>query len=108
MPNECKAAPDLLVKVEAAEVVIADRGYDSAKIRELIHLQKSKLIISRKCNSTIGNEDIDWCLYKYRHLVENAFAKLKHFRGVATRFDKLKQNFISVIALACSYIWLPM
>ncbi len=36
---------------------------------------------------------VDWCLYKYRHLVENAFARLKHFRAIATRYDKLKLQF---------------
>ncbi len=34
---------------------------------------------------------MDWCLYKYRHLVENVFARLKHFRAIATRYDKLQQ-----------------
>ncbi|MDD2759230.1 MAG: transposase, partial [Methylomonas sp.] len=58
--------------------------------------------------STIGNDDMDWWLYKYRHLVENVFARLKHFRAVATRYDKLKRNIESVIALACAFIWLPM
>ncbi|MCB1658003.1 MAG: IS5/IS1182 family transposase, partial [Pseudomonadales bacterium] len=32
----------------------------------------------------------------------------KHFRAVATRFDKLKRNFVSTVALACLYLWLPM
>ena len=41
-----------------------------------------------------GHPGMDWGLYKYRHLVENIFARLKHFRGVATRYDKLKQNYV--------------
>ncbi len=44
---------------------------------------------------------MDWCLYKYRHLVENAFARLKHFRAIATRYDKLKGNCVSMVAMAC-------
>lgn len=48
------------------------------------------------------------CLYKYRHLVENVFARLKHFRAIATRYDKLKRNFEGTIALACAFIRLPM
>ena len=47
-------------------------------------------------------------LYKYRHLVKNAFARLKHFRGVATRYDKLQMDFEIILALACSIIFLPM
>jgi transposase len=40
--------------------------------------------------------------------VENAFARLKHFRAIATRFDKLKRNYQSMLAMACGYLWLPM
>ena len=46
---------------------------------------------------------MDWGLYKYRHLVENVFARLKHFRAIATRYDKLKRNYASMVALACGY-----
>ena len=52
--------------------------------------------------------DMDWCLYKYRHLIENLFARLKHFRSIATRYDKLKRNYASMLTLACGYLWLPM
>jgi len=47
-------------------------------------------------------------LYRNRHLVENAFARLKHYRAVASRFDKLKRNYESVVAMACAFLWLPM
>ncbi|MFO7579951.1 MAG: IS5/IS1182 family transposase, partial [Nitrosomonas halophila] len=55
-----------------------------------------------------GNADMDWGLYKYRHLVENAFARLKQYRAIATRYDKLKRNYESMVAMACGYLWLPM
>ncbi len=51
---------------------------------------------------------MDWYLYKIRHLVENTFARLKHFRGIATRYDKLKRNYENSVALACIFIWLPL
>lgn len=51
---------------------------------------------------------MDWALYRYRHLVENAFARLKQFRAMATRYDKLKRNYESTVAMACSFLWLPM
>lgn len=73
-----------------------------------IHLASLIPVIPRKNNSKIGNDDMDWGLYKYRHLVQNIFARLKHFRSIATRYDKLKRNFASMMALACSYLWLPM
>ena len=64
--------------------------------------------IPRKKNSKIGNEKMDWCLYKYRHLVENIFARLKHFRSIATRYEKLKRNYEGMLYLACAIVWLPM
>lgn len=51
---------------------------------------------------------MDWFLYKYRHLVENVFARLKHFRSIATRYDKLKRNYASMLVMACAYIWSTM
>jgi len=106
--HDCKAAPELIEKLPTAEFTIADKGYDSEELRELIRKKGSTPIIPRKRNSIVGNADIDWCLYKYRHLVENVFARLKHFRAIATRYDKLKRNFASMLAMACAYLWLPM
>lgn len=56
-------------------------------------------MIPRKRNSLKGNADMDWGLYSYRHLVENTFARLKQYRAVATRYDKLKRNYESMVAI---------
>lgn len=106
--HDSKAAIELIEKLPDAGYVIADRGYDSEQIRELVRNKKAIPIIPRKRNSKVGNGDIDWCLYKYRHLVENAFARLKHYRAIATRYDKLARNYASTLALACCLMWLPM
>ena len=106
--NDCSAAPDIILKLPRGGYVVADKGYDSNQIRNLIKETDSVPVIPRKKNSLHGNDDMDWGLYKYRHLVENIFARLKHFRSIATRYDKLKRNFESMLALACSYIWLPL
>ena len=87
-----------------ADFIIADKGYDSEVIRNKIREGRSIPVIPRKKNSKLGNGDIDWCLYKYRHLIENAFARLKHFRAIATRYDKLKIHYESMLALACAMI----
>ena len=106
--HDAKAAPDLIATLPKADYTIADKGYDSEEIREQMKRKESISIIPRKKNSKTGNTDIDWGLYKYRHLVENVFAQLKQFRAIATRYDKLKRNYASMLAMACSYIWLPM
>ena len=90
------------------EIVCMDKGYDSEILREQIKNRSAKANIPKKSNTRSSNDHMDWYLYKIRHLVENAFCRLKQFRGIATRFDKLKRNFQSAVALACIYLWLPL
>lgn len=67
----------------------------------MIEERGSQAVILRKSDSVKGNGEMDGCLYKYRHLVANAFARLKH---LATRYDKLKRNYESRVAIACGYL----
>jgi len=106
--NDCTQAPVLIAAVPAAHAVVADKGYDSESIRDQIKGQGTQVVIPRRKTSVKGNSDMDWPLYRHRHLVENAFARLKHYRAIATRFDKLKRNYESVVAMACALLWLPM
>jgi transposase len=106
--NDCSAAPDLIARLPCAKAIVADKGYDSECIRDQITKKRAQAVIPRKRNSLRGNADMDWGLYRYRHLVENAFARLKQYRAVVTRYDKLKRNYESRVAMACGYLWLPM
>lgn len=106
--HDCKEAPEFVAKLSLADYMIADKGYDSEPLRFQIRDQGAIPVIPRKQNSTVGNEDMNGCLDKYHQLVENLFARLKHFRTIATRYDKLKCNFAGAIALVCAFIWLPM
>ena len=106
--NDIKVAPELIDRLPLGQALIADKGYDSEVLRNQIKAKGSTPVIPRRSHSTIGNKEMDWCLYKHRHLVENAFARLKHFRSIATRYDKLKRNYRSMVALACALLWLPM
>lgn len=65
-------------------------------------------VIPRKSNSKKPNPEFDSFLYRMRHLVENLFARLKHYRSIAIRFEKLARNYKSLVYLACSYIWLKI
>ena len=89
--HDVKIAPKLIEKLDLDEtdVVCADKGYDSESLREEILTENTKANIPRKSNTQLNNDHMDWHLYKIRHLVENAFCRLKHFRGIATRYDKL-------------------
>ena len=106
--NDISHAHSLLDGAPIGEHVIADKGYDSAAFRARIEQQGSVPVIPRRKTNKLGNEELDWGLYKYRHLVENAFARIKHFRAISTRYDKLERNFSSMLALAFVIMWLPM
>lgn len=106
--HDCKVAPEFFSKLPDAGYRVADKGYDSEAVREVARAKLATPVIPRKSNSKTGNDDMDWGLYQYRHLVENVFARLKHFRAIATRYDKLKRNYASMVALACGFMWLPM
>jgi len=101
--HDSPAASEPIEPLPPAKAVVADKGYDSGKIREQIKNKGANAVISRRSNSVIGNADMDGSLYRHRHLVENAFARLKHFRGLVTRYDKLKRNNESVVAMACGF-----
>ena len=108
--HDVKIAPDLIEKVDLKETKLlnADRGYISENISESLSQQGVHPNIPNKRNSLSGNAHMDWHIYKARHVVENMFATLKHFRGLATRYDKLKNSYISNVALACAYVWLKL
>ncbi|GAB3395308.1 hypothetical protein GCM10027514_42520 [Azotobacter armeniacus] len=106
--SDCSLAPELIAQLPSAAVIVADKGHDSERIRERIEAQGARAVIPRKRNSIKGNADLDRGLYRYRHLVGNAFARLKHYRAVAFRHDRLKRNHESRVAMACGFLWLPM
>lgn len=106
--NDVVHAQSLIEGAPIADKVIADKGYDSDVFRNDVASQGVKPVIPRRKHSRVGNENMDWCLYRYRHLVENAFARIKHFRAIATRYDKLERNYHSMLMLAFTMMWLPM
>lgn len=63
-------------------------------------------VIPFRSTTKVGRElGFDRDLYRHRHVVENLFCRLKHFRGIATRYDKLVRNFLALIHLTCAYLW---
>lgn len=106
--HDAAHAESLLFGAPIGQCTIADKAYDSKALRKTITELGSEPVIPRRKGSTMDNRDMDWGLYRYRHLVENAFARIKHFRAVATRYDKLERNYAAMIALACVVMWLPM
>ena len=102
--HDSQVANDLIEVIQEAQYFIADKGYDSQEIRDKAIEHGMKAIIPKRKNAKQPNPDFDSYLYKLRHLVENAFARLKQFRSIATRYEKLARNFKSMLYLACSII----
>ncbi len=98
----------MIEKLEKGEYFVADKGYDADAIRDKAREANMKPVIPRRSNSEKPNPEFDAHLYKLRHLVENLFARLKHFRGIATRFEKLARNFKSMLYIACMWIALKL
>ena len=94
-----------LVSGFEAQSVIADKGYDAGSLIETVKRQGSEPVIPpRKCCKT--PRSYDKALYKERNVIERFFNKLKQFRRVATRYDKLLANFMGFVKLAAIAIWL--
>ncbi|WP_234489035.1 transposase, partial [Oxynema sp. CENA135] len=98
-------AERLLPSVEV-QALLADKAYDAdERVRQPLHERGIEVVIPSKKNRKQAH-DYDRFLYQTRHLVENFFAKLKQYRGIATRYDKRSVNFLGGIYLAASVIWL--
>lgn len=82
--------------------LIADKGYDAANFIESVG-QHAEVVIPSRVNRR-QTRDYDRHIYKERHLVECFIGKIKHFRRVFSRFDKLSKNYLSFIYFASSLI----
>lgn len=102
--NDITQAPALIEGLPAA-YVLADKAYDSDPFRQDIKASGAQAVIP--LNRTRARyDDHDKHLYKERNLVERFFNKLKHFRGVATRYDKRADNYLAGVKLASVRIWM--
>jgi transposase len=88
-----------------ADYVLADKGYDSDAFVQRIDQTGAVAVIPPRKNRNTPR-DYDRELYKERNLVERLFQKLKHFRRVATRYERLARNYQAMLSLAASLIWL--
>lgn len=101
--HDLRAAPSLLEGLKCRHVV-ADRGYDADALLNLIRESGAKAHIPSTSQRVI-HRSVDRRIYRQRNLVERFFCKLKHFRRIATRFDKLARNFLAAVALVSARLW---
>jgi transposase len=102
--HDRRAVPDLLLKLPAGADVIADRAYDSDAVIDLVRQAGARPHIPTTSRRRL-QRSVDPALYSRRNLIERFFCKLKHFRRIATRFDKLARNFLAAVLLASTRLW---
>lgn len=103
--HDGRSAADMLDTLEAGDVLLADRAYDSDALRQMLAERGAwanvKPMPNRKNVPAFSR-----FLYRYRNLVERFFSKLKHFRAIATRYEKHAENYLALVKLASARIWI--
>lgn len=102
--SDKEAAAPLIMSLTRTAHVVADRGYDARALVELVESTGAAAHIPTQRDRKV-QRSVDAAVYRRRNLVERFFNKLKHFRRIATRFDKLARNFLAAVALASIRLW---
>lgn len=85
--------------------VSGDKGYSSRKIRRYLRRRGIRYTIARKTNEHRGGK-FDKALYRLRNQVERCFNRLKQYRRIATRYEKMAQNYLAMLTIASIIMWL--
>lgn len=103
--HDGRSAADMLGTLGDGDVLLADRAYDSDALRIEMAMRgvwaNVRAMPNRKHQPAFSAS-----LYKQRNLVERFFSKLKHFRAIATRYEKHPGNYLALIKLAAARIWM--
>jgi transposase len=99
------ACAEPLIDSADPQALIGDKAYDADLLIDTLNQRQITPVIPPKANRKTPR-DCDFALYCERNLVERFFNKLKHFRAIATRYDKLARNFLAGVQLACAKILL--
>src|SRR5262249_50269037 len=102
--HDCPVAERLIRRVKSPNCLLRDQAYDSAELRAELDERGTKSVIPNRSNRkqpfTFNRR-----LYKLRWRIESAFNRLKDFRRIATRYDKLARNYLASVYLAAALVW---
>ena len=102
--HDITQADALLAQVEP-KALLADKGYDADRFVESLTARAITVVIPPKSNRKV-KRDCDFALYCERNIVERFFNTIKHFRAIATRYEKTARNFLAGLHLICALAWL--
>ena len=97
-------AERLICRVAPPKCMLGDKAYDSAELREELDEQGTKPVIPNRSNRKQPFR-FSKPVYKLRWRIEAAFNRLKDFRRIATRYDKLARNYLGSVCLAAALVW---
>jgi len=103
--HDGRSAADMFDTIRAGDILLADRAYDSDALRQLLRDRGAWANIRPMPNRLVSQAFSTW-VYRQRNQVERFFNKLKHFRAIATRYDKRDDNFLASVQIASIRIWL--
>jgi transposase len=103
---DCTQAGALIEGIQAGHL-LADRGYDTNEIVEMAKKAGMNVVIPPRKNR-LEPRPYDEYLYQLRHMVENAFLKLKGWRGIATRYAKNSASFLAAVHFRCAMLWVKI
>ncbi len=89
----------------ALGAVLADKGYDSDDLLKYVASLKAEAVIPAKKNRTV-QRPLNKELYKDRNKVERFFNRVKHYRRIATRYEKTARNYMAMLHLVSTMVWL--
>lgn len=98
---DCTAGHDLLKQLSDARILHADKGYDSNAIRRQVEANGTMPNIPPKANRR-WKSTFSRVLYRNRNAIERMFCRLKDFRRIATRYDRLAVNFLAAVQIAAT------
>ena len=102
--HDCPVAARLVNRVEPAERILGDKAYDSVELRDELHRRGTRPVIPNRSNRK-QPFSFSKRLYKLRWRIETAFNRLKDFRRIATRYDRLARNYLASVCLAAALVW---
>lgn len=101
---DCTEAEALTDGLGEGDILLADKGYDSNAIRAKAAARGAWANIPPKTNRK-GSFSFSSFVYRQRNLVERFFNRIKHFRGIATRYDKRPDNYLAAVKLVATRMW---
>jgi transposase len=102
--HDCPVAQPLINSGKVAKRLLGDKAYDSAELRQWLRARGTKCVIPNRSNRK-QPFSFSKKAYRERHRVENAFCRLKDFRRIATRYDRLARNFLASVYLVATIVW---